>query len=86
MYIVDFTPRFKQMERETVHSLQSSADVKNAWNCTFVPLYVFVEWYLIMHRNKFTFTLPNMYPQLPRMCNITRKVERDVDVKVSIYM
>jgi hypothetical protein len=42
---------------ESDNSLQSSAEVKNVWNCTFSPLYVFMMWYWIKHRDSFTFLL-----------------------------
>jgi hypothetical protein len=30
---------------------------KNEWNYTSTPQYVFMAWYLVKHRDKFTFTL-----------------------------
>jgi hypothetical protein len=31
-------------------------DVKNAWSYTITPPYAFMMWYLIKHRDDFTFT------------------------------
>jgi hypothetical protein len=42
---------------EADHSPSSSAKVKNAWSYTFTPLYVFIAWCVIKHRDNFTFTL-----------------------------
>jgi hypothetical protein len=33
-----------------------SAEVKNAWSYTSIPLYIFMAWYLSNHRENFTFT------------------------------
>jgi len=33
----------KRPGREVNHSLQSSAEVKNNWSCTFIPPYDFTE-------------------------------------------
>jgi len=41
------------------HSPPSSAEVKNAQTYTSIPLYVFMAWSLVKHRNSFIFTLPN---------------------------
>jgi len=35
----------------------SSAEVKNAWSYTCTPLYVFMAWCLVKHRDNFTFAL-----------------------------
>jgi hypothetical protein len=43
------------------HSPPSSPEVKNEWSCTPNPQYVFMEWYLVKHRNKFTFYLPQLW-------------------------
>jgi hypothetical protein len=51
-------PRVKGPEREADHSHPSSAEVKNAWSCTFASPY-FMAWCLVMlmntvaHRMKF---------------------------------
>jgi hypothetical protein len=34
--------------------LLTRAEIKNAWNYTSAPLYVFMAWCLIKHRKKFT--------------------------------
>jgi hypothetical protein len=44
------TPGLKLPGRETDHSPQSSAEVKNAWSCISNPQYVFMVWYLVKHR------------------------------------
>jgi hypothetical protein len=46
----------KGLGREADHSPPSSTAVKNAWNCTSIPQYVFMEWCLVKHRDDFTFT------------------------------
>jgi hypothetical protein len=47
----------KQPRDEIDHSPPSSAKVTNAWIDTSVPPYVFIVWYLIKHRSKFTFII-----------------------------
>jgi hypothetical protein len=32
----------------------SSAEVKNAWSCTFIPSYILVVWHLIKHLQNFS--------------------------------
>jgi hypothetical protein len=34
-----------------------SGEVKNAWSHTSTPLYVFMAWYFVKHRNNLTFIL-----------------------------
>jgi hypothetical protein len=41
---------------EANHSLPSSAEVKNSWSYTSTPQYVFIAWFLVKHRDTFTFT------------------------------
>jgi len=41
---------------EADHLPPSNAEVKNAWAHTSSPSYVFMEWCLVKHRDKFTFT------------------------------
>jgi hypothetical protein len=45
----------KRPEHEVDHSPPSSAEVKNAWSYTSIPLYVFMAWCLVKHRDNFTF-------------------------------
>jgi len=57
----------KQPVCEAVHSLLSSAEVKNVWSCIFTSHisschgvwlstgYDFVAWYFVKHRDNFTF-------------------------------
>jgi len=47
----------KRLRGETDHSCPSSAEVKNAWSYTSTTKFVFMAWYLVKHRNNFTFTL-----------------------------
>jgi hypothetical protein len=60
------SPGIKRPVREADYSPPTSAEVKNAWNYTSTPLYVFMAWclnkrYVLMawclvkHRNNFTF-------------------------------
>jgi hypothetical protein len=46
----------KRLGPEADHSPPSSAEVKNAYSYTFVPLYVFMAWCLVTHRDNFNFT------------------------------
>jgi hypothetical protein len=46
----------KRPGREADHSPTSSAEVKNAWSYTSTPLYVFMAWCLVKHRDNCTFT------------------------------
>jgi hypothetical protein len=41
----------KRPGRESDHSLQSSAEVKNAWSYTSTPPYVFLVWDFVKHSN-----------------------------------
>jgi len=34
-----------------------SAEIKTAWRYTSILPYVFMAWYIVMHRNNFMFTL-----------------------------
>jgi hypothetical protein len=47
----------KRSGREAEHSPPSSAKIKNAWSYTSALQYVFMVWYLVKHRDNFTFTL-----------------------------
>jgi hypothetical protein len=47
----------KRPEIEANHSPPSSAEVNNAWSCTSTPQYVFMAWYVVEHRDDFTFYL-----------------------------
>ena len=44
------SPNFKQSGNKSHHSHPSAADVKNAWSCTFTPLYAFITLYVINHK------------------------------------
>jgi hypothetical protein len=45
----------KQLGCESDHSLPSGAEVKNSWHCTSTPPYVFMAWWLVKHRDNFTY-------------------------------
>jgi hypothetical protein len=45
----------KRPGREADHSPPSNAEVKNPWNYTSIPPYVYMAWYLIKHKENFTF-------------------------------
>jgi hypothetical protein len=49
------TRHISGMGRAADHSLPSNVEVKNVWSYTFTPQYVFMAWYLVKHRNNFTF-------------------------------
>jgi len=51
-------PGVKRPKCEADNSLPSCAEVKNAWSYTSALPYVFMEWYLVNHGDKFTYTLP----------------------------
>jgi len=54
-------------ECEVQHSSQSNAKVKNGWNCTSAPLYVFVpcKWTAVRFRNLYHFLrCPSPYQAL----------------------
>jgi hypothetical protein len=52
-YIIHFDSR---LGPEADHSLPSGAEVKKAWSYTSTVPYVFMAWYLVKHRDSFTFT------------------------------
>jgi len=55
-------PGGKAPGREADHSPPSMTEVKNVWICTSIAPYVFMAWYLIKHRDKFTLLLfPNIW-------------------------
>jgi hypothetical protein len=54
----------KQPGHEADHSPPCSAEVKNVWHYTSTPQYIFMVWYLVKHRDNFTFTL--LYPSTSR--------------------
>jgi len=51
-----FPWRVKQLGHEADHSPPSRAEVKNAWSYTSTRPYAFMAWYLVKHRDSFTFT------------------------------
>jgi hypothetical protein len=67
-------PGGKVAGHEADHSPPSSAEVKNEWNYTSIPQYVFMAWCLLKHRGNFTFTVIPFYN--------TRKKQKDILQKV----
>jgi hypothetical protein len=47
----------KQQVHEADHPPPSSTVVKNMWSYTSTPLYAFMAWCLVKHRDNFTFTI-----------------------------
>jgi len=47
--------RIMRLYYEADHSPPSSPEVKNAWSYISNPPYVFMTWYLVKHRDKFTY-------------------------------
>jgi hypothetical protein len=47
---------------ETDHSIPTGDEVENAWSCMFTPPYTCMTWYLVKHRNNFTFANENQDP------------------------
>jgi hypothetical protein len=54
-------PGVKWPGRESYHSPPSSAEVKEWGSYTSTPPYAFMAWYLVKHRDNFTFYL-YLYP------------------------
>jgi hypothetical protein len=56
---------------EADHRPPSSAEVKNSCSYTYSPPYVFMAWYLVKHKDNFTFTFCFMFSvmkHLSRSC------------------
>jgi len=57
IYLPNFVTRRRRRRRKDLddryHSLPSSAEVKNAWSCTYTLPYVFVVQYLVKHRGNY---------------------------------
>jgi hypothetical protein len=66
---------------------------KNEWSYTSIPQYVFTAWYLVKHRDDFTFTTPEKnqdmqayfsFPHLPIQGNIKKfpggRLERELQM------
>jgi len=56
MGIGALTPGVKRWGREADHSPTPNAEVNNVWSYTPLPNYVFMAWFLVKHRDNFTFT------------------------------
>jgi hypothetical protein len=58
-------PKVKRPGSEADHSSPSSAVVKNAWNYTSTPQYVFMAWCSVKrkHRDFYPFTFTGPYPE-----------------------
>jgi hypothetical protein len=46
-----WVPGTKRLGREADHSPTPTAEVRNAWSCTFTPQYVFITCYLVTYRD-----------------------------------
>jgi hypothetical protein len=57
-------PEVKQPGLEADHSLPFSAKVKNAWNYTPIPQYVFMAWCLVKHRDYINFAFTTLAPMV----------------------
>jgi hypothetical protein len=53
-------PSVKRRRCEVYQSPSSSAKVKNAWSYALIPPYAVMEWCAIEHRDRFTFTFPDI--------------------------
>jgi hypothetical protein len=49
------SPDVKRPKRDADYSLPSNAEAKDAWSYSSTPQYVFMAWYLVKHRNNFSF-------------------------------
>jgi len=58
-------PRVKLLGHETDHPPPSSAKVKNVWCYTSSPLYIFMAWCSVKHRDNFIFTFFTFYYYYP---------------------
>jgi hypothetical protein len=80
----------KRPGRETGHSPPFSAEVKNAWSYTFIPIYVFMALCLVKHRDKFTFYLCSLDVTfiylLPLELKIVKFYSLHSDFKSSKYL
>jgi hypothetical protein len=70
----------KRPRREADHTPPSSTEVNNAWSYTSTPLYVYMEWCLVKHRDNFTFYLLNSGLLCPES-NIKTNEERKITEK-----
>jgi hypothetical protein len=53
-----FAPEVKRLTHKAVNLPASSAEIKNAWGQASTPSYIFMEWYLVKHREKFMDSVP----------------------------
>jgi len=44
-----------------MYSPTSTAKVNNAWSYTSTSPYIFMVWYLVKHRDNFTFTIAELH-------------------------
>jgi hypothetical protein len=58
----------KRPAREADHSPPSSDEIKIAWSYTSILQYVFMAWYLVKHRDNFTFYLYLYYHAINITC------------------
>jgi hypothetical protein len=55
-FLGPFLRGVKRSGSEADHSPPSSIEPKYVWSYTSTPIYVFIAWCLVKHRDKFTFT------------------------------
>jgi len=60
----------KRPGHEADLSHPSGTEVKNTWNYTFTPPYVFVAWYLLKPRDKFTCTFTFLLCPIHAACPV----------------
>jgi hypothetical protein len=59
----------KRSEREDDYTL-----ISNAWSCTSTPLYIFIAWWSIKHKDKFTSLLSYSTYMADRLCGLVVRV------------
>jgi hypothetical protein len=58
--LASLSPEIKWLGHEVDLSSPSSAKVRNVWGYTSTPPYIFMAWYLVMHRDNFVFTFTTL--------------------------
>jgi hypothetical protein len=67
----------ERLGREADHSPPSSAEVKNAWNYTSTPQYIFMAWCLVKHRDfSFTFYLLHKKSEISQLLKFSEPHSR----------
>jgi hypothetical protein len=70
------SPGLKGTGRETDHSPPSSAEVKNSWNYTSTPPYVFIVWCLIKHWRSVPYKLKTFISNIFHWSQCLKKYSR----------